>query len=59
MAASALRKEHVLCIDAFVNALRPHASDIPFVETRKPPNAPGFLNTPSVPVQTGLIDVQK
>lgn len=59
MAASALRKEHVLCIDAFVNALRPHASDIPFVETRKPLNAPGFLNTPPVLSRMGLTDGQK
>lgn len=42
-------------IETFVAALRPHVSEIHFVDTRKPDYAPGFLNTRMVLGNMGLI----
>ena len=42
-------------IEAFVAALKPHVSEIHFVDTRKPDYAPGFLNTRMVLGNMGLI----
>ena len=48
-------KSHYGDIEAFVEALRPHVSEIHFADTRRPDYAPGFLNTPLVLGQMGLI----
>ncbi len=48
-------KSHYGKIQDFVERLKPYVSEIHFVDTRHPDFAPGFLNTPLVLGQMGLI----